>query len=119
MEEQRLPLLGLNALARAHTLNYFTDGHRGAAILSAHWLCVDNELDAFVFNRAVLAHLVKTEFPVALQILPDHFDPYYVGIAVLPGSELREPMDRALLQIMADDSWARSVASYVGTGSHD
>lgn len=41
----RLLLLGLNALARAHSRNYFADGHRGAGIVSAHYLCIDNELD--------------------------------------------------------------------------
>jgi ABC-type amino acid transport substrate-binding protein len=80
---------------------------------------VDDELDAFVFDRAVLAHLVKTKFPAALQVLPDNFDPYYVGVAMLPGSALREAMDRALLQIMENDGWSRSIASYVGTGPND
>ena len=41
----RLVLLGLNALARAHELNYFADGHRGAAMVAAHLLCVDNGLN--------------------------------------------------------------------------
>jgi ABC-type amino acid transport substrate-binding protein len=79
---------------------------------------VDDELDAFVFNRAVLAYLAKTEFPAHVEILPDNFDPYYVGVAMQSGSELREPIDRALLQIMTSDRWSRLVASYVGTGSH-
>ena len=43
--DQRLLLLGLNALARAHEMDYFADGHRGAAMVSAHLLCVDNNLD--------------------------------------------------------------------------
>jgi len=30
---------GLDALSRAHETNYFTDGHRGAAILAAYYLC--------------------------------------------------------------------------------
>jgi len=77
---------------------------------------VDDELDAFVFNRAVLAYLAKTEFPSHVQVLPDNFDPYYVGIAMQPGSELREPIDRALLKLMASDRWSRLITSYVGTG---
>jgi polar amino acid transport system substrate-binding protein len=79
---------------------------------------VDDELDAFVFNRAVLEYLAKTEFPAHVQVLPDNFDPYYVGVAMQSGSELREPIDRALLQIMASDNWSRLITSYVGTGSH-
>lgn len=43
--EKRLVRLGLNALARSPEMNYFADGHRGAAMISAHLMCVDNELD--------------------------------------------------------------------------
>jgi len=35
----RLIELGLNALARSPEMNYFADGHRGAALISAHYLC--------------------------------------------------------------------------------
>lgn len=44
MSEKRLLLLGLNALARAHEQDYFTDGHRGAAMVAAHLLCDDTNL---------------------------------------------------------------------------
>lgn len=53
MADQRLVLLGLNALARAHEFNYFTDGHRGAALVAAHLLCVDNRLDEQARSRIV------------------------------------------------------------------
>jgi hypothetical protein len=45
LTEKRLVRLGLNALARAAEMNYFADGHRGAAMISAHLLCSDNKLD--------------------------------------------------------------------------
>ena len=41
---KRLVELGLNALARAHEMNYFADGHRGASMVAAHLLCVENHL---------------------------------------------------------------------------
>ena len=50
---QRLVLLGLNALARAHTLNYFADGHRGAALVAAHLLGVENDLEERAKSRIV------------------------------------------------------------------
>ncbi len=50
---QRLVLLGLNALARAHEKDYFTDGHRGAALIAAHLLCVENNLDEEATARIV------------------------------------------------------------------
>ena len=49
----RLVLLGLNALARAHQRDYFADGHRGASLVAAHLLCVNNHLDEAVRNRIV------------------------------------------------------------------
>ena len=49
--EKRLVLLGINALARAPEMNYFADGHRGAALISAHLMCVDNEFDDAAANR--------------------------------------------------------------------
>ena len=51
--DKRLVLLGLNALARAHELDYFGDGHRGAAMVAAHLLCVDNNLDELARSRIV------------------------------------------------------------------
>lgn len=41
---KRLIVLGLNGLARAHTMNYFTDGHRAAALVAAHLMCEENHL---------------------------------------------------------------------------
>lgn len=42
---------GLNAFARAADKNYFADGHRAAAMVSAHFLCVDNHLDQRATSR--------------------------------------------------------------------
>ena len=41
LAKRRLLKLGLNALARSPSMNYFADGHRGAALISAHYLCSD------------------------------------------------------------------------------
>jgi hypothetical protein len=43
--DEQLLVHGLNALSRAHRTDYFTDGHRGAAILSAYFLCSDTEME--------------------------------------------------------------------------
>jgi hypothetical protein len=53
LTEKRLVLLGINALARAPEMNYFTDGHRGAAMISAHLMCVDNHFDDPAAGRIV------------------------------------------------------------------
>ena len=51
--EKQLVRLGINALARSPEMNYFTDGHRGAALISAHLMCVDNHLDDAASGRIV------------------------------------------------------------------
>jgi hypothetical protein len=54
--DKRLVLLGLNALARAHQLDYFADGHRAASMVAAHLLCVENHLGQRA--RARIAELI-------------------------------------------------------------
>ncbi|QEF98243.1 hypothetical protein Mal15_22920 [Stieleria maiorica] len=51
--EKRLVRLGINALARSPEMNYFADGHRGAAMISAHLMCVDNGFDDAAAARIV------------------------------------------------------------------
>lgn len=53
VSDNRLVLLGLNAMARAHELDYFADGHRGAAMIASHLLCIDNDLDKHATSRIV------------------------------------------------------------------
>lgn len=53
LTEKRLVSLGLNALARAPEMNYFADGHRGAAMISAHMMCVENRFDDAAAARIV------------------------------------------------------------------
>ncbi|TWT95035.1 hypothetical protein [Neorhodopirellula pilleata] len=53
LSQKRLIDLGLNALARAPERNYFADGHRGASMISAHLMCVDNGLDDPTANRII------------------------------------------------------------------
>ena len=46
-----LVTLGINALARAAEMRYFADGHRGAALISAHLMCVNNQFDDVATRR--------------------------------------------------------------------
>ena len=75
---------------------------------------VDKKIDAFVFNEAVLKHMVKTKFHGRVQVLATTFDHYYVSMAVLSDSPLREPLNRALLEITGKDDWLRMVKFYLG-----
>ena len=75
---------------------------------------VENKLDAFVYNEALLKYLVKTEFSARVQILPGIFDHYFIGMAFSQGSRLREPINRALLKVTDSSDWRRLVKRYLG-----
>ena len=49
----KLMTLGINAMARAHEMNYFADGHRGAALISAQLMCTNNKFDDVATSRIV------------------------------------------------------------------
>ena len=53
IQQKRLVTLGMNALARAPQMSYFSDGHRGASMISAHLMCVDNKFDEAASRRIV------------------------------------------------------------------
>jgi polar amino acid transport system substrate-binding protein len=113
-----LPDVRVGSLSHSQALNFLAK--RGIAVLPFEdakdglQAIVDKKIDAFVFNEAVLRHLVRTEFPGRVQVLPSTFDHYYVSMAVQPGSPLREPLNRALLEITAKDDWRRLVELYMG-----
>ena len=77
---------------------------------------VDNKIDALVFNELILRYIVKNKFPGRVYVLPETFDRYFGGIAMQPGSPLREPLNRALLKIIATDEWVQVTESYIGHG---
>lgn len=111
----------VGSLAQSESLNFLAK--RGIAVLpfeSAEdglQAIVEERIDAFVFNESVLKHLVRTEFPGRVQVLAGTFDHYYVTMAMLSGSQLRESLNRVLLEITATDDWLRLVELYLGAGS--
>lgn len=44
MLENKHLVAGLNALSRAHERDFFSDGHRGAAVIAAYYLCHEQNL---------------------------------------------------------------------------
>jgi len=77
---------------------------------------VDNQIDAFVQNQAVLKYLVVRQFPSQVRILQDMFNPYYVSMVMPSGSPLREQINRSLLKVMATTDWLKLMDCYLGPG---
>ena len=112
-----LPSVRVGSVTESESLKFLEK--RGIAVLPLENIkdglqaIVDKKIDAFVFNEAVLKHLVRTEFPSRVHVLAGTFDHYYVSMAMPEGSPLREPLNRALVNIIAKDDWYRLVERYL------
>lgn len=77
---------------------------------------IDAETEAFVFQGAILKYMARKEFPGQVEVLPETFDHHYIGMAFPPGSQLREPLNRALLEFIETDQWTQILKLYLGHG---
>lgn len=72
------------------------------------------ELDAFVYDHAVLAWMILRNSKGRVAVLPNAFDRQDYAIALPPGSELREPVNRALITAVRDPAFDEMVERYLG-----
>ncbi|MCA9491625.1 MAG: transporter substrate-binding domain-containing protein [Myxococcales bacterium] len=70
-------------------------------------------LDALVHDRAVLRWLVSRR-PSDLVVLPDRLDRQDYAIGLPEGSELREPVNQALIHHLHEPAWDRTLTRYLG-----
>jgi len=70
------------------------------------------KIDAFVMDELILKHMVKSEFPGRVQVLPGTFDEYFVSIALQQNS-LRKPINKALLKFMETENWTELQNRYL------
>lgn len=75
---------------------------------------VAGRADAAVYDAPILRHLVKTEWPGELRTLPFDLERQDYAIALPPGSPLREPLNRTLLQRIDDPGWKAKLREYLG-----
>ncbi len=104
--DERLLVLGLNGLARAHQFDYFADGHRGASMVAAHLLCADNELGDQTLTR--ITELFELNWaPTELcqdfaEADPDPASTEKIGLALAEGGEvLRQVGHNAIFAMLA------------------
>jgi len=104
--DKRLVLLGLNALARAHTLDYFADGHRGASMIAAYGLVTENNLDEPTRSRIAQLFELNWASSALCQPFPDA-PPDPAGIAQIGaalaegGTVLRQVGHNAIFAMLA------------------
>jgi ABC-type amino acid transport substrate-binding protein len=71
-------------------------------------------LDAVVYDAPILRYVVRAEQSERVGVLAIEFERQNYGFALRPGSALREPLDRALLGIIAGTRWATLVRETLG-----
>lgn len=66
-----------------------------------------------VYDEPILRYLVRRSYP-GLEVLPGTFERQDYAIALPQGSELREPVDLALLATIDEPGWQDVLEGYLG-----
>lgn len=72
------------------------------------------DVSAVVYDVPMLGHLAANETQHRTRVLPDLIDHEAYGFALQSASELREPMNLALLEVIGEVDWEALIQSYVG-----
>lgn len=73
------------------------------------------KIDAFVYDKPLLAWTVRQKFSSSLQLLDVTFDPQNYAFALPNGSPLRKPVTVALLKAAQSDWWKGATFRYLGS----
>ena len=73
------------------------------------------DVQALVYDKAILGYMIKEYRWRQLQVLPHALAVRYYAIAVPTESEIKEPINRALLKIVQRPDWKELVTRYVGS----
>ena len=116
--EGDLRYVRVGAIAGTETIEYlnreliahraFVDPELGLSALQS------GEIDALVYDRPLLLWLVGKHFSGTLRVLITTFDPQSYAIALPHGSDLRTPINWALLDAIRSDWWRETLFTYLG-----
>jgi polar amino acid transport system substrate-binding protein len=116
--EADLRYVRVGAIAGTETTEYlgrervayqvFADAEAGLSALQK------GRIDALVYDRPLLLWLVNQHFSGSLRVLDGTFDPQAYAIALAQGSELRMPINVALLDAIRSDWWRETLFAYLG-----
>lgn len=113
-----LPSARVGVIEKSSSNRYFEDRFirvRGFANLEAGLNALaDNRIDAFVHDEPILRFTVMREYAGRINILSQLFEPQDYGVVLPPGSELREPLNQALLEVKSSERWHTIRSHYFG-----
>lgn len=73
----------------------------------------DADVDAMLYDTALLRYLAKTQFEGEIKILPMTFEQQEYGLALPSGSPLRESVNQHLIAIVQRPEWGTLVDRYL------
>jgi polar amino acid transport system substrate-binding protein len=73
-----------------------------------------DKLDAFVYDRPLLAWNVRRHHPFAIKLLDSTFEPQSYAFAVPTGSPLRKSISISILNAIQSDWWTQTRFRYLG-----
>lgn len=82
---------------------------QGLQALRAH------KIDAFVYDKPLLAWLIQQEFSATLEMLDTTFEPQHYAFAIANNSKLRAPLNIAILDATQSTWWKDVIARYLGS----
>lgn len=71
-------------------------------------------LDAFVYDKPLLAWIVREQFSSSAAMLDVTFDQQMYGVALPLGSRLRKPIDVVMLDTIQNEWWRQTLFTYLG-----
>lgn len=74
----------------------------------------DGKLDAFVYDRPLLAWIINQDFRRSIALLDVVFDQQHYAFALPSGSPLRKPVSVALLREVRSPWWGETLYRYLG-----
>ncbi|QIG79875.1 transporter substrate-binding domain-containing protein [Stakelama tenebrarum] len=74
----------------------------------------DGEIDAFVYDRPLLRYLLKGDLGNDLRLVPGNFGRQDYGFALPQGSEMREPINRTILERIESRDWSNELTKVLG-----
>ncbi len=74
----------------------------------------EGEIDAFVHDAPIIRYFAGKDFRNKVQVLPNTFNDQYYGIALPLNSDLRNPINKVLLDYITSDEWKSRQEYYTG-----
>ncbi|OCJ13409.1 amino acid ABC transporter substrate-binding protein [Rhizobium sp. AC44/96] len=113
-----LPTVRAGAVAGSATVG-FLDGERIRHqdfnnVQDGFQALVAGKIDAFIYDKPLLAWTAEQHFSSSVRVLDTVFDPQNYGMAVPTRSRYREAVDIAILETIHDDKWKQTLFRYLG-----